>query len=162
MYKKTNENTQEVKKWTFFNIDWTKGMLKICSLFCLKLKGLYSLAPYTRRGGGGGRHEQVYTRVDSEGQNKFPSPCPSWGSNPGSSDLNSDGTNRWATSPLSTFGRFCRSVEVAKKNWVGLWVLAHPASLLKEINESKSPAGPCRADACTLGLRWPKWRGVLC
>ena len=36
------------------------------------------------------RHKQVCTRVDLEGQKKCPSPCPARGSNPGSSDLNSD------------------------------------------------------------------------
>ena len=42
---------------------------------------------YTRKGD---RHEQVCTRVDSEGQNKCSPPCPARGSNPGSSGLNSD------------------------------------------------------------------------
>ena len=36
------------------------------------------------------RHKQVCTRVDSEGQNMCLSPCPARGSNPGSSDFNSD------------------------------------------------------------------------
>ena len=39
---------------------------------------------------GGVRHKRVCTRVDSEGQKSRSSPCPARGSNPGSSDLNSD------------------------------------------------------------------------
>ena len=35
-------------------------------------------------------HKQVCTRVDSQGQTNFSSPCPARGSNPGSSDFNSD------------------------------------------------------------------------
>ena len=38
----------------------------------------------------GVRDKQVCTRVDSEGHENCPSPCPARGTNPGSSDLNSD------------------------------------------------------------------------
>ena len=40
--------------------------------------------------GGSGTNKQAYTRVDWEGQTHFRSPRPARGSNPGSSDLNSD------------------------------------------------------------------------
>ena len=39
---------------------------------------------------GGVRHKQFCIRVDSEGQKNCSSPCPTRGSNPRSSDLNSD------------------------------------------------------------------------
>ena len=49
----------------------------------------FGSVPYTQRGV---RHKQVCTRVDSERRRPktCPSPCPARGSNPGSSDLNSD------------------------------------------------------------------------
>ena len=48
---------------------------------------IWVLAVYTRRGV---RHKQVCTRVDSEEQKNGLSPCPTRGSNPGSSDSNSN------------------------------------------------------------------------
>ena len=51
--------------------------------------GIFTM--HTNLGGGRGvRHKQVCTRVDSEGQKNRPSPCPTRGSNPRSSDFNSD------------------------------------------------------------------------
>ena len=41
-------------------------------------------------GGSGTNRYIICTRVDSEGQQNCPSPCPTRGSNPGPSDLNSD------------------------------------------------------------------------
>ena len=56
--------------------------------------GIFNVRTYlvcaVRTMGGGGGHEQVCTRVDTEGHGNCLSPCPAKGSNPGSSVLNSD------------------------------------------------------------------------
>ena len=48
------------------------------------------LAVHTKEGGGGGVRHKVCTSGDQEGQTNATSHFPARGSNPGSSDLNSD------------------------------------------------------------------------
>ena len=65
---------------------------------------IWMRAVHMKGGGGGVRHKQVCTRVDSERQKNCSSPCPARGSNPGSSDLDSDSLTT-ELCPLSTKGR---------------------------------------------------------
>ena len=82
--------------------------------------------PFTRRGV---RHNQVCTRVDSEGQKKCLSPSPARGSNPGSSDLNSDSLST-ELRPRSVSRIFCYVNELVLSSQQGL-TLNWPKAMLR-------------------------------